>query len=67
MLAHDVADRIRHVTDFHKKDSVKRRGGGLPVLLGYSNGGGISQMSLDRGYAKASALVVLAGTPNFGG
>ncbi|KAF3272955.1 hypothetical protein TWF970_009850 [Orbilia oligospora] len=67
MLAHDVAAGVRHVTDFHKKDPVKRRGGGLPVLLGHSNGGGLSQMLLDRGYAKASALVILAGTPNFGG
>ncbi|KAK6363749.1 hypothetical protein TWF730_001167 [Orbilia blumenaviensis] len=67
MLAHDVAAGVRHVTDIHKNDSIKRRGGGLPVLIGHSNGGGLSQMLLDRGYAKASALVILAGTPNFGG
>ncbi|EPS43986.1 hypothetical protein H072_2003 [Dactylellina haptotyla CBS 200.50] len=67
MLAQDVAAGVNHVIELHRSDSLKRQGGGLPVLLGHSNGGGLSQMLLDRGLAKASALAILAGTPNFGG
>ncbi|KAF3930441.1 hypothetical protein ABW20_dc0104488 [Dactylellina cionopaga] len=67
MLSQDVAAGVKYVTELHAGDSVRRQGSGLPVILAHSNGGGLSQMVLDRGYAKASALVLLAATPNFGG
>lgn len=40
---------------------------GEVVLCGHSSGGGLVQMCCDREYVRVKAVVLLAGTPSFGG
>ena len=57
-LAADLAAGVKHVKEMHGRE---------PLLLGHSNGGGLSQLMLDREMARVAGLVLMASAPNFGG
>lgn len=71
-LAEDVAAGVAHLekvychSDDHKKHGKDGYRGEV-VLCGHSSGGGLVQMVCDQEMAKVKALVLLAGTPSFGG
>ncbi len=74
-LAEDIAAGVNHL----EKEGIKRGGGlvveserrgwgkGDVVLVGHSDGGGLVQVACDRELVKVKALVLLSGTPSFGG
>ena len=57
-LAGDIAAGVKHVKELRGRE---------PVLLGHSNGGGLSQLMLDHGMATVAGLILMASAPNFGG
>ena len=57
-LAGDIAAAVEHLKTVH---------GRPPVLLGHSNGGGLSQIMLDKGMTSVAGLILLASAPNYGG
>ena len=58
ILATDVVAAIKEIE--------RREGGKRVVLVGHSSGGGLSQLILSKGLAKAQGLALVAAIPNFG-
>jgi pimeloyl-ACP methyl ester carboxylesterase len=58
VLATDVVAAIKEIE--------RREGGKKVVLVGHSSGGGLSQLILSNGLAKAQGLALVAAIPNFG-
>jgi pimeloyl-ACP methyl ester carboxylesterase len=58
----DVAtDVVAAINEIEKREEGKR-----VVLVGHSAGGGLSQLILSNGLAKAQGLALIAAIPNFG-
>jgi len=63
MLANDLVAGVKYVQEL---ESEKRGERVEVVLVGHSDGGGLSQLILSEGDVKAKALVLVGAIPCFG-
>ncbi|KAF7512352.1 hypothetical protein GJ744_001920 [Endocarpon pusillum] len=56
-----ATDLVAAIEEIERREGAKR-----VVLVGHSSGGGLSQLVLSKGLAKAQGLALVAAIPNFG-